>query len=88
MRKVALVGDKTSGCRRTRPGTIVTGSSDVIINGRPAATDGSLVLGKPRRVISTSSVLVNGKPIARMYDRTTGCDLVVTGSSDVLIQGE
>ncbi|TBL70809.1 PAAR domain-containing protein [Hafnia alvei] len=72
-------------------GKIVTGSSDVYINGLPAAMAGVSVapcgIGHGAVPVKTGSVSVyiNGFPSARFGDKT-GCGAaVVTGSSDVYI---
>lgn len=70
-------------------------SDDVIINGRPAASIGSLVLphapkkyphGAPTKIITGSpTVLVNGKPMAFLGSTTTCGHPIVTGSADVVV---
>lgn len=56
----------------------VMGSSDVLINGKPALTVGSKVAcanGKIGIVVGgTSSVLINGRPLAGADARIEGCD--------------
>lgn len=64
-------------------------SPDVLINGRPAATQGSISQQPPhippspfskpptnqgRVVIGSPTVLVNGKPLARMGDQVATCN--------------
>jgi uncharacterized Zn-binding protein involved in type VI secretion len=65
-------------------------STDVLINGRPAATQGSVAQNMPPHippfpfskpptnqgtvVIGSPAVLVNGKPLARMGDQVATCN--------------
>lgn len=65
-------------------------STDVLINGRPAATQGSIAQNMPphippfpfskpptnqgRVVIGSPTVLVNGKPLARVGDQVATCN--------------
>lgn len=65
-------------------------STDVLINGRPAATQGSVAQNMPPHVppfpfskpptnqgtvvIGSPTVLVNGKPLARMGDQVATCN--------------
>ncbi len=98
MPAAARLGDSCSGhgCFPATP--IVAGSSDVFINGKPAARQGDTVLlhacpcpkmphGIHGRSISagSSTVSINGKPAARVGD-AVGCGgSVAAGSGDVLI---
>lgn len=70
-------------------GTILTGSSNVLINGRPAAFLGSMVgphTGHTGVIIKGNpTVLINGKPAARMGDLTSCGHNVTTGSSNVWV---
>lgn len=77
-------------------GPIVTGSQNVLVNGKPAArVDDSgthAVCDGPntfRIVAGSKSVLINGKPAARVGDATLHCGIapgaIVHGSPDVLI---
>ncbi len=79
------------------PGTISTGSTNVLINGRPAAraTDVHTCALPPLAgphppnaiVQGSGTVLINGKAAARQMD-TTGCGAMITaGSVDVVIGG-
>ncbi|QCR07120.1 PAAR domain-containing protein [Brenneria rubrifaciens] len=94
----ARLGDSCAGhgCFPATP--IIEGSSDVTINGRPAARLGDAVLlhacpcpnmphGIHNRAISAGSgtVTINGKPAARIGD-AIGCGgSVAAGSGDVMI---
>lgn len=82
------------------PWTIAGGSSDVFINGRPAARIGdstSLHLKPdadtycfphaPKITQGAATVFINGRPAARRGSAVAGCTRVVGGSSDVEIGG-
>lgn len=83
----AFGGQISSGC-----------SGNVFINGRPAATAGSVTTetdgccGSSQGAVATgsSSVFINGKPAARKGDALaahSGSGEVASGSSDVFIGG-
>jgi uncharacterized Zn-binding protein involved in type VI secretion len=89
----ARVGDP--GVPHCSPYTIMTGSLDVIVNGKPAAYVGSVStphLVPARRCFSHTapvifgslSVLINGKPAARVGDPLGGCTMIALGSFDVI----
>ncbi|MFP1872092.1 PAAR domain-containing protein [Lonsdalea quercina] len=98
MPSAARLGDSCSGhgCFPATP--IIQGSSDVIINGKPAARKGDMVLLHacpcptmphalhPRSISAGSSnVIINGKAAARVGD-AIGCGgSVAAGSGDVII---
>lgn len=69
-KQAARAGD-AAGC----PGagsTIVQGSPDVFINGKPAAVQGDKT-GRGGSIVSgASGVFINGKPMARVGD-AAGC---------------
>lgn len=69
-------------------GPITQGSPNVLINGKPAATIGSICtcIGPPDTVVTgNSTVLINGKPIACVGDMTAHGGIIVSGSSNVII---
>lgn len=69
-------------------GPVVKGSSNVFINGLPAARVGDMaVCHGPTDSIATGShtVFINRKPAARMGDRTGHGGVIVRGSSNVFI---
>ena len=89
----ARVGDP--GIPHCSPYVIMTGSTDVIVNGKAAATVGSLSTPHlvPARICFTHvapvvtgslSVLINGKPAARVGDYLAGCTVIALGSFDVI----
>ena len=89
----ARVGDP--GIPHCSPYVIMTGSLDVIVNGKPAATVGSLSTPHllpgiicPTHVapvvFGSLSVLINGKPAARVGDPLLGCTVIALGSFDVI----
>jgi uncharacterized Zn-binding protein involved in type VI secretion len=90
----ARVGDP--GVPHCSPYVIATGSTDVIVNGKPAATVGSLstphlipagrfcVTHVAPVVFGSRSVIINGKPAARVGDPLGGCTLIALGSFDVI----
>ncbi|MFP1736432.1 PAAR domain-containing protein [Lonsdalea quercina] len=98
MPSAARLGDSCSGhgCFPATP--VIQGSSDVIINGKPAARKGDMVLLHacpcptmphalhPRSISAGSSnVIINGKAAARVGD-AIGCGgSVAAGSGDVII---
>ena len=90
----ARVGDP--GIPHCSPYVIMTGSLDVIVNGRPAATVGSLSTPHliPAGILCVThvapvltgslSVLINGKPAARVGDYLLDCTVIAFGSFDVI----
>jgi len=94
MPAAARVGDL--GIPHCSPYVIVTGSTDVLINGRPAARVGDFSTPHlvPSRkcfthiapiVIGSTSVLINGRPAAYVGSYLLGCTFVATGSLDVIV---
>jgi uncharacterized Zn-binding protein involved in type VI secretion len=94
MPAAARVGDR--GIPHCSGFSISTGSSDVFINGRPAALSGSrstphLTPGRRCRthtstvIASPRNVFVNGRPIACVGDKLSMCTAIATGSSDVFV---
>ena len=80
-----LAGTMTASAQS--PGVVTGGSSNVTVNGRPAAragdttTDGALIEGSP-------NVFINGKP-ATVIGNRTGCGGAVTGGAHgVFINGK
>ena len=90
----ARVGDP--GIPHCSPYVIMTGSTDVIVNGKPAATVGSLstphlipagkfcVTHVAPVILGSFSVLINGKPAARVGDPLGMCTVIALGSFDVI----
>ncbi|WP_255202820.1 PAAR domain-containing protein [Vibrio vulnificus] len=69
-------------------GPITTGSSNVMINGVPAARKGDsmVCVGPPDSIKQgSSSVFINGKPAARMFDSTNHGGVIIGGSRNVFI---
>ncbi|GAA2610686.1 MULTISPECIES: PAAR domain-containing protein [Paractinoplanes] len=78
-------------------------STDVLINGLPAATQGSIAQNMPphippspfskpptnqgRVIIGSPTVLVNGKPLARMGDQVATCNDPVDAPTSVISAG-
>ncbi len=104
MPAAARLGDKAQvdadahgcpACPHPGVGPIVTGSSDVFVNGKPAARQDDLgihaVCCGPNTFNikrGSATVYVNGKPFARMNDQTKHCGgsgPIIEGSPDVLI---
>jgi len=94
MPAAARVGDL--GVPHCSPYVIATGSTDVVINGRPAArvddvSTPHLLPGRPCPthvapiVIGSTSVLINGRPAAYVGSYLAGCTFVATGSADVVV---
>lgn len=94
MPAAARLGD--SGVPHCSSYVIATGSPNVFINGRPAASVGDittphLMPASPKCVthvatITTGSprVLVNGRPMATLGSVLAGCTVVATGSFNVI----
>ena len=90
----ARVGDP--GIPHCSPYTIMTGSTDVIVNGKAAAYLGSLstphlipagkfcVTHIAPVVFGSTSVIINGKPAARVGDPLGLCTVIALGSFDVI----
>lgn len=94
MPAAARLGDL--GVPHCSPYVIATGSTDVNINGRPAARVGDVStphLVPARRcfvhiapiVLGSPSVLINGRPAAFVGSYLAGCTFVATGSGDVIV---
>ncbi|HFQ5354195.1 TPA: PAAR domain-containing protein [Vibrio vulnificus] len=69
-------------------GPITTGSSNVMINGVPAARKGDsmVCVGPPDSIKQgSSSVFINGKAAARMFDATNHGGVIIGGSPNVFI---
>ena len=92
---VARKGDKSSG-HDACPGVPIVDkvSSDVLINGKPCAIDGSVFaahgcLVHPAHsgvvVAPSRQVLVNGKNIACISDAESCGGVIVSGSTDVKV---
>jgi uncharacterized Zn-binding protein involved in type VI secretion len=104
MPAAARLGDKAQvdadahgcpACPHPAVGPIVTGSSNVMVNGKPAARQDDLGIhavccGPNNFTIQRGSptVYVNGKPFARMNDKTKHCGgtgPIIDGSPDLFI---
>ncbi|MDD2843215.1 MAG: PAAR domain-containing protein [Tolumonas sp.] len=86
MPAIAKVGDMHA-CPQRGHGvnSIVSGSSDVFINGMPAATVGSRTSCGASVAVGSSTVTINGKPAAVLGSATTHGGVIVSGSGNVLI---
>lgn len=84
---MTFTGEISGGC-----------SGDVFINGRPAATVGSITTERDgccgssqgAVAVGSGSVLINGKPAARLGDALaahSGAGAISSGSGDVFIGG-
>lgn len=83
------------GIPHCSPYVIANGSTDVLVNGKPAARVGDFSVphlrpGKPCRphavpiITGSSTVLINGKPAARVGDSLLACTKIALGSFDVI----
>ncbi|WP_250656896.1 PAAR domain-containing protein [Alkalimarinus coralli] len=84
MHQCPLVDGKT----RHKGGPTATGSSNVFINGQPAARVGDMAVcnGPPDTIVQGSStVFINGMPAATMGSVTAHGGIVIGGSGDVFI---
>ncbi|WP_426576275.1 RHS repeat-associated core domain-containing protein [Xenorhabdus stockiae] len=78
---------------RSPSGTITSGSTNVLINNKPAAiATRSLVacskeIGPRQMAEGSDSVFINGLPASRVGDKTTCDAAVMTGSPNVIIGG-
>ncbi len=99
----ARIGDKAKGidahgckvCTHTVTGPAVQGSSDVIINGKPAVRKGDggihgICCGTNtwHAAGGSTTVFINGKPAYRLKDTSVHCGgrgELINGSSDVII---
>lgn len=80
---LARVGDSVS--TQAGNGTITAGSSNVFINGLPAARLGDSISVSNGSITSgTSAILINGIPAARLGDSTTPTGAITSASSNVL----
>ncbi len=91
----ARVGDP--GIPHCSAYVIATGSTDVLINGRPAARVGDLSTPHLRPagifcvthvapvMTGSTSVFINGRPAATQGSYLAGCTIVALGSTDVNI---
>jgi len=92
--KAARLGDAGSGHGCFPPTPIISGSPDIIINGRPAARVGDALVDHgcgdcpphPRSISAGSgTVIFNGKPAARTGDAIDCGGTIIGGSGDVII---
>ncbi|AQS83644.1 MAG: PAAR domain-containing protein [Acetobacter aceti] len=90
--KAEEIGERAGSGMTSATGTIVEGSSNVSINGKPAAfVTRKVVCSKtghqPGDMIAegASTVFINGKPAARVGDRIVCGGVVISGSSNVFI---
>ncbi len=84
-------------CPHSVTGPAVSGSADVLVNGKPALRLGDdgihlLCCGSNtwKAVAGSATVLINGKPAHRLGDATMHCGgpgHLIDGSSDVLVGG-
>ncbi len=84
-------------CPHTVQGPAVTGSSNVLINGRPAVRVGDTGIHAPccgpntfTALMGSSTVFINNKPAHRKDDMDAHCGGVgkmIQGSDDVIIGG-
>lgn len=85
----ARLGDIDTGHPPAPPTPIITGSTNVLINGRPAARQNDMLAAHHPgvRLITegSPSVLINGRPAARVTDSINCGGKIIIGSSDVLI---
>ena len=93
-KKAGRLGDLGSSHGCFPPTPAISGSPNVLINGRPALrVDDPLLLHAcpncpphPRKMAKgTASVLINGKPACGTGDDVNCGGVLITGSSDVLI---
>ncbi|WP_024870823.1 PAAR domain-containing protein [Tolumonas lignilytica] len=86
MPAIARVGDLHACPQRGHEvNAVVSGSSDVIINGMPAATVGSSTGCGGSIVTGSSTVTINGKPVAVLGSVTNHGGVIVSAASNVLI---
>ncbi|MBX2808901.1 MAG: PAAR domain-containing protein [Cellvibrionaceae bacterium] len=85
----ARLGDKDTGHPGAPPTPIITGSPDVLINGKPAARLGDKLQkhhkGERRIVEGVNSVLINGLPAVRISDAINCGGVINEGSPNVFI---
>lgn len=99
----ARIGDKAQGvdshgckrCSHTVIGPAVQGSTDIIINGKPAVRLGDSGIHTGccgpntwKAAGGSSTVIMNGKPAFRLSDPTIHCGgpgALITASSDVIV---
>lgn len=85
----ARLGDIDTGHPPSPPTPIIIGSSNVLINSRPAARKGDMLVphhpGIRKISEGSSSVLINGKPAARMLDGVNCGGKIIIGSGNVFI---
>lgn len=85
----ARLGDIDTGHPPSPPTPIINGSTNVLINSRPAARKGDMLVphhpGIRKISEGSSSVLINGKPAARMLDGVNCGGKIIIGSGNVFI---
>lgn len=95
MKPIATVGSMhvCPMCTGTTPhvgGPITQGESNILVDGKPVATMGSMCscIGPPDTVIQgASNVFFNGKPAAAVGDATAHGGTITTGSTTAFISG-
>lgn len=86
MPPIARVGDKHACPQRGHSvNTIVKGSSDVMINGVPAAVVGSQTACGGAVVTGSATVTINGKPAAVIGSATSHGGVIISASGNVMV---
>ncbi len=89
MAGVSKIGDLCSGHGNCRSRPIITGSSNVFVNGVPVSKVGdSLAVHctHPGTIITGSvGIFVNGSPIASVGSSVDCGSVIITGSSNVFV---
>lgn len=70
------------------PGVVTGGSSDTIVNGKPAARVGDDTSNGGAVVEGSSNVFINGKPAAVVGGKNGCGGVVVGGASNVFVNGK
>lgn len=70
------------------PGVVTGGSSDTLVNGKPAARIGDDTSNGGAVVEGSSNVFINGKPAAVVGGKNGCGGVVVGGSSNVFVNGK
>lgn len=90
----ATAGGKLGGLMASTTGAIVTGSANVLVNGRPAAraiqdttTCNKHAPADKRIAQGSGTVFINGMPAARKTDKTECDGPIADGSPDVVVGG-
>lgn len=85
MRPIVLVGHRHS-CPTHGTGTVVTGASEAVVNGRPVARIGDRISCGAIIQTGSTGTIIEGQPVARLGDTTSHGGTLVEGEAGWLVE--